>query len=112
MPISARRAAGACLAATALFAAVGGSAAAASSSTPQGGTSDCDSVTTCYTPGQIRVAYGIQPLIGRGIDGRGETVVIPALAESQPDPPAISDLRQDMAGFDKRFGLPAPRCAW
>ena len=97
------------MAATALFAAVGGSAAAASSSTPQGGTSDCDSVTTCYTPGQIRVAYGIQPLIDRGIDGRGETVVIPALAESQPDPPAISDLRQDMAGFDKRFGLPAPR---
>ena len=86
MPISARRAAGACLAATALFAAVGGSAAAASSSTPQGGTSDCDSVTTCYTPGQIRVAYGIQPLIDRGIDGRGETVVIPALAESQPGP--------------------------
>jgi subtilase family serine protease len=109
MPISAQRAARACLAVTALLAAVGGSAAAASSPTPQGGTSDCDSVTTCYTPGQLRVAYGIQPLIDHGIDGRGETVVIPALAESQPDPPAISDLRQDMAGFDKRFGLPAPR---
>jgi subtilase family serine protease len=36
-------------------------------------------------------------------------VIIPALAESQADPPAISDLRQDMAGFDKQFGLPAPR---
>ena len=55
------------------------------------------------------MAYGIEPLIKRGIDGRGETVVIPALAESQPDPPAVSDLRQDMAGFDKQFGLPAPR---
>jgi subtilase family serine protease len=70
---------------------------------------DCDSVTTCYTPGQLRAAYGVQPLTDRGIDGGGETVVIPALAESQPDPPAVSDLRQDMAGFDKLFGLPAPR---
>jgi subtilase family serine protease len=73
------------------------------------GTGDCDSVATCYTPEQIRVAYGLQSLTERGIDGRGETVVIPALAESQPDPPAVSDLRQDMTGFDKLFGLPAPR---
>jgi subtilase family serine protease len=86
-----------------------GSSGAAHASTTASGTGDCDSVTTCYTPGQLRVAYGIEPLIGRGIDGRGETVVIPALAESQPDPPAVSDLRQDMAGFDKLFGLPAPR---
>jgi subtilase family serine protease len=37
-------------------------------------------VTTCYTPGQIQVAYGIRPLLDRGIDGRGETVVLPELA--------------------------------
>jgi subtilase family serine protease len=86
-----------------------GSPGPALGSTAASGTGDCDSVTTCYTPGQFRVAYGIQPLTARGIDGRGETVVIPALAESQPDPPAVSDLRQDMAGFDKLFGLPAPR---
>jgi subtilase family serine protease len=88
---------------------VAGWAGPALASGDDSGTGDCDSVTTCYTPGQIRVAYGIEPLIKRGIDGRGETVVIPALAESQPDPPAVSDLRQDMAGFDQRFGLPAPR---
>jgi subtilase family serine protease len=60
------------------------------------GTGDYDSATTCYTPGQLAMAYGIQPLTSRGIDGRGETVVIPALAESQPNPPAVSDLRQDI----------------
>jgi subtilase family serine protease len=78
-------------------------------STAAAGTSDCDSVTTCYTPDQLRAAYGIEPLTDRGIDGRGETVVIPALAETQADPPAVSDLRQDMADFDQLFGLPAPR---
>ena len=86
-----------------------GSSGPALASTAASGTGDCDSVTTCYTPDQIRVAYGIQPLTDRGIDGRGETVVIPALAESQPDPPAVTDLRQDMVGFDSQFGLPAPR---
>ena len=30
----------------------------------------------CYTPQQFRVAYGIQPLLDRGIDGRGETVSV------------------------------------
>ncbi len=84
-------------------------ASTAPAGTAASGTGDCDSVTTCYTPGQFRVAYGIQPLTSRGIDGRGETVVIPALAESQPNPPVVSDLRQDMAGFDRLFRLPAPR---
>jgi subtilase family serine protease len=84
-------------------------ASTAARRTTAGGTGDCDSITTCFTPAQLRVAYGIQPLIERGIDGRGETVVIPALAESQPNPPVVSDLREDMTGFDKTFGLPAPR---
>jgi len=39
---------------------------------------------TCYSPQQIRVAYGIAPLIRRGTDGRGETVVLPALADGLP----------------------------
>jgi hypothetical protein len=38
-------------------------------------------------PRPLRVAYGIQPLTERRINGRGETVVIPAIAESQPNPP-------------------------
>lgn len=96
------------LAAAGMLLAVGPSGSALAS-TAASGTGDCDSVTTCYTPAQLRVAYGIAPLTSRGIDGRGETVVIPALAESQADPPTVSDLRQDMADFDKLFGLPAPR---
>jgi subtilase family serine protease len=80
------------------------SATAASS-----GPLDCDSVTTCFTPDQIEVAYGIRPLLERGIDGRGETVVLPELAETQLRPPVVSDLRQDLARFDSLFGLPAAR---
>jgi subtilase family serine protease len=74
-----------------------------------GATADCDSVTTCYTPGQIQVAYGIRPLLERGIDGRGETVVLPEFAQAQLSPPQVSDIRQDLAQFDRRFGLPAAR---
>ena len=84
-------------------------AAHESATAPGGGPLDCDSVTTCYTPEQIEVAYGIRPLLERGIDGRGETVVLPELAETQLLPPVASDLRQDMSRFDSLFGLPAPR---
>jgi subtilase family serine protease len=70
-----------------------------------GGTADCASVTTCYTPQQLEVAYGVAPLLAGGIDGRGETVVLPELAEPQ-FPIAVSDIRQDLAQFDKLFHLP------
>jgi hypothetical protein len=40
------------------------------------------------------VAYGIKPLLDRGINGRGETVVFPELAESQLNPPLVTDMRQ------------------
>src|SRR6516162_7831647 len=76
---------------------------------PSSGTADCNSVTTCYTPQQLEVAYGIQPLLRRGIDGRGETVVLPELAESRLSPPLVTDVRQDLADFDRVFHLPAPR---
>jgi subtilase family serine protease len=66
-------------------------------------------VTTCYTPQQLQVAYGVRPLLDRGIDGRGETVVLPELAESQLNPPLVTDMRQDMAAFDSLFRLPAAR---
>lgn len=85
------------------------SAAPTASPRAPGRTSDCNSVTTCYTPQRLQVAYGVRPLLERGIDGRGQTVVLPELAESQPSPPAVSDLRQDFASFDRLFGLPAPR---
>jgi subtilase family serine protease len=48
---------------------------------PPGSTADCNSLTTCYTPQQLRVAYGIKPLLDRGINGRGESVVLPELAD-------------------------------
>ncbi|HEY6275493.1 MAG TPA: S53 family peptidase [Streptosporangiaceae bacterium] len=74
-----------------------------------GGTGDCGSVTTCYMPHQLQVAYGIKPLLDRGIDGRGESIVLPELAYQQPSPPEVSDLRQDLARFDQLFGLPSAR---
>jgi subtilase family serine protease len=61
----------------------------------------------CYTPDVLRTAYGISPLLARGIDGRGQTVVIVEV-EQQPGPDAI-DIRQDMARFDSLFGLPGAR---
>ena len=76
---------------------------------PPGSTGDCNSVTTCYTPQQLQVAYGITPLLDRGINGRGQTVVLPELAESQLNPPLVTDMRQDMAAFDNMFRLPAAR---
>jgi subtilase family serine protease len=64
---------------------------------------------TCYTPHQLQVAYGIRPLLAHGINGGGETVVLPELAEPHLAPPAVSDLRQDLAQFDQLFGLPTAR---
>lgn len=57
-------------------------ASAAAAGTP-GGRTTCHSLASCYSPGQIRVTYGIQPLTDRGIDGHGVTVVLPALAEQK-----------------------------
>jgi len=74
-----------------------------------GPVSDCLTLAspTCYTPLQFRTAYGIQPLINRGITGKGETVVLPEEAAWRGEP-LLSDIRQDLAKFDSLFGLPAP----
>ena len=61
----------------------------------------------CFTPEQYRVAYGIQPLLDRGIDGRGETVTV--VAPVAPPGQATTDIRQDLESFDRTFGLPAAR---
>jgi subtilase family serine protease len=87
-------------------------AADAASAHAASGTSvatDCDSLATCYTPGQLQAAYGVRQLLVRGTDGQGQTVVLPELAEEQMSPPTISDIRQDLRLFDGRFGLPAAR---
>jgi subtilase family serine protease len=60
-------------------------------------------LSPCYSPRAYQVAYGVAPLLRRGIDGHGEIVVVgpePAAA-----PPA-TDIRQDLAAFDTTFGLP------
>jgi subtilase family serine protease len=106
--LAARAAAISLVAATTLTAAASSSASRPQTG-PTSGTAECNSVTTCYTPQQLEVAYGVQPLLKSGIDGRGETVVLPELAESQLSPPLVTDLRQDFAAFDRLFHLPAPR---
>ena len=56
---------------------------------------------TCYGPDQIRAAYAIQPLLDRGLTGKGRTIVI----IDAYSPPAVA---QDLATFDALFGLPDP----
>ncbi len=86
-----------------------GTAQPPSASPPSSSTGACGAGQACYTPQQLQVAYDVKPLLDRGIDGRGETVVLPELAESQPNPPSVTDLRQDMTAFDDLFRLPAAR---
>jgi subtilase family serine protease len=96
--------------------------------TPAGVVSDCLlPPVSCYAPHLFRVEYGIQPLLDRGISGRGETVTVlaPAPSPSTPSPgaasssglvtapsrafPAATGIRQDLAAFDSVFRLPAAR---
>ena len=95
-----------------------GVTAPATAGPPPGGVpTDCLTVSGCYAPRQFLVAYGIQPLLDRGIDGRGVTVVLPEEAETGPARPqpitdllqSVTDIRQDLADFDSRFGLPPAR---
>jgi subtilase family serine protease len=71
----------------------------------------------CYAPHQFLVAYGVEPLLDHGITGHGVTVVLPEEAETGPARPqpianllqSVTDIRQDIADFDRRFGLPPAR---
>ena len=88
--------------------AAGGTTKAAPSGQP--GALSCgppDYFIQCYSPGQYQVAYGVAPLLHRGITGRGETVVMPELA-NKPGP-KYTDIRKDLAAFDKKFRLPAAK---
>src|ERR1700689_3250554 len=88
----------------------GGAAAAPATASPSDAEAACLGSLPCYTPQQFRVAYGIQPLLVRGIDGRRVTVALPEEAETgPPQTPAVTDIRQDVADFDHRFGLPPAR---
>ena len=55
----------------------------------------------CYHPSQIRAAYDIQPLLNKGINGSGQTIVI---IDAFQSPTITSDLKL----FDGLFGLPDP----
>jgi subtilase family serine protease len=91
------------VAATGLSGAIAG--ASPSAAPTNRSTADCSSLTTCYTPHQLQVAYGVTPLLDHGTNGAGETVVLPELAEPQ-FPLHVSDIRQDLAEFDRLFNLP------
>jgi subtilase family serine protease len=98
------------LAAAGMLLAVGG-CSSPSPARPAGWVvADCLVESRCYAPRQFRVAYGIQPLLDAGVDGRGQTVVLVEYAATTPaSPPQVTDIRQDLADFDSRFGLPAAR---
>jgi subtilase family serine protease len=63
------------------------------------------SCTGCYSPEAFRTAYGLQPLVNEGFDGRGQTVV---LLEFEPTAANATDLRNGFSAYDSAFGLPAP----
>jgi len=61
-------------------------------------------------PHRERSSRGPQPLLDRGIDGRGETVVLlDQEVTTQTASPNVTDIRQDLARFDGLFGLPTAR---
>ena len=62
----------------------------------------CQNNTTtmpCYGPDQIRVAYGVQPVLDAGITGAGQTIVI---IDAFGDPPTI---RTDLDVFNSTWSL-------
>ena len=99
----------ACLTAYPAAAAISGASPAAGPPRPL----DCgppDYFIQCYTPQEIEVAYGVAPLLRHGIDGSGETVVLPETAEAPSSSGLVyTDIRQDLAMFDRTFSLPAAR---
>jgi hypothetical protein len=56
-------------------------------------------VTCPYSPAQIRTAYGIQPLLDQGIDGRGRTVVLYEQAVPADGAAHASNIYQDLAAY-------------
>lgn len=59
-------------------------------------------IPLCYSPQQMRRAYDIQPLLKRGITGKGRTIII---VDDYQSPTLTTDLRL----FDKIFGLKDPQ---
>jgi subtilase family serine protease len=66
-------------------------------------TAECeaDFGIACYQPFQLQRAYDLAPLFSRGIEGKGETIVI---VDAFGSPSIASDLQT----FDSEVGLPNP----
>jgi subtilase family serine protease len=66
-------------------------------------TAECetDYGIACYQPFQLQRAYDLAPLFNKGIDGKGETIVI---VDAFGSPSIQSDLKT----FDAQTGLPNP----
>lgn len=56
----------------------------------------------CYGPPQMRRAYAVDPLLQRGITGRGRSIAI-VVSFGSPT------LRSDLRAFDRAFSLPDPQ---
>ncbi len=56
---------------------------------------------SCYWPAQYQKAYDLAPLFAKGIDGRGQTIVI-------VDAFGSPTIKADLTHFDQTFGLPDP----
>ena len=69
--------------------------------TCQGRPIDGSKGIVCYDPSQIQQAYGVKPLLDKGQDGTGRTIVI---VDAYQNPYIATDL----ATFDQSFGLPDP----
>ena len=55
----------------------------------------------CYSPQEMRKAYGVDALTDAGFVGKGETIVI---IDSYGSP----TIREDLEAFDRGYGLPDP----
>lgn len=55
----------------------------------------------CYAPFQFQAAYDMKPLYSKGLNGKGETIVI-------VDSYGYQMIGYELATFDKAFGLPPP----
>ncbi len=58
-------------------------------------------VSTCYSPQEMRRAYGIDRLLGADVNGAGQTIVI---IDSYGSP----TIQHDLKVFDRGYGLPDP----
>jgi subtilase family serine protease len=55
----------------------------------------------CYSPSEMRTAYGVKSMVDAGITGKGQTIVI---IDSYGNPTVSEDLKQ----FDRDYNLPDP----